>query len=115
MWEPSVFRKRGAIGLAALHAVDAQDFIFDKMKISHHTLFRNLKADGVTFKTVVEKLGHQMALQYPNGIEISVNKTARPVDFLILRRFRLDLNLYTGYSPRAKRASRIDNALTKSS
>jgi methylphosphotriester-DNA--protein-cysteine methyltransferase len=52
------------------------DMIASKLGLSRQTLFRKLKAEGVTFAKVLDELRHKMALHYLSGKKVSVNETA---------------------------------------
>ena len=51
-----------------LHTGEASmDMIAVKLGLSRQTLFRKLKAEGVTFEKVLDELRHKLALHYLNG------------------------------------------------
>lgn len=78
-----------------------------KMGLSRHTLFRKLKAEGVTFQQVLDDLRHQMALHYLNGAKVSVNETAYLVGFSEAAAFSRAFKRWTGINPRAARMQAI--------
>ena len=89
-----------------LHTGDASmDIIASRMGLSRQTLFRKLKAEGVTFEKVLDELRHKLALDYLNGKKVSVNETAYLVGFSESAAFSRAFKRWTGSSPRAMRAS----------
>jgi Helix-turn-helix domain len=65
-----------------LHTGEAgMDVIAGKLGVSRQTLFRRLKAEGVTFEKVLDELRHKLALHYLSGKKVSVNETAYLVGF----------------------------------
>jgi AraC-like DNA-binding protein len=96
-----------------LHTGDAgMDTIADKMGLSRQTLFRKLKAEGTTFEKVLDELRHKMALNYLSGKKVSVNEAAYLVGFSEPAAFSRAFKRWTGSSPRAMRASTIENTRT---
>lgn len=73
------------------------------MGISRQTLFRRLKAEGVTFEKVLDELRRQMAVNYLTGAKVSVNETAYLVGFSEPAAFSRACKRWTGMSPRALR------------
>src|SRR5262245_6754850 len=68
--------------LPVLHTGDvSMEAIATAMGVSRQTLFRRLKAEGVTFEQVLDELRHKLALHYLNGRKTSVNETAYLVGF----------------------------------
>jgi AraC-like DNA-binding protein len=63
------------------------DAIAGRMGQSRATLFRKLKAEGVTFETVLDDLRCRLALHYLSGKKVSVNETAYLVGFSDLAAF----------------------------
>jgi AraC-like DNA-binding protein len=89
-----------------LHTGDASmDIIASRMRLSRQTLFRKLKAEGVTFEKVLDELRHKLALDYLSGKKVSVNETAYLVGFSESAAFSRAFKRWTGSSPRAMRAS----------
>lgn len=76
------------------------DSIASKLALSRQTLFRRLKAEGVTFEQVLDELRHRMALEYLNGKKMSVNQTAHLVGFSDPAAFSRAFKRWTGSSPR---------------
>jgi AraC-like DNA-binding protein len=85
----------GDIGVEAIAA---------KIGVSRQTLYRNLKAEGVTFELVLDSLRHTMALHYLRGQKVSVNETAYLVGFSDPAAFSRAFKRWTGMSPSAAKA-----------
>jgi AraC-like DNA-binding protein len=84
-----------------LHTGEASiDTIAVKLGLSRQTLFRKLKAEGVTFEKVLDELRHKLALHYLNGKKVSVNETAYLVGFSEPAAFSRAFKRWTGSSPR---------------
>ena len=97
-----------------LHTGEASmDMIAVKLGLSRQTLFRKLKAEGITFEKVLDELRHKLALHYLNGKKVPVNQTAYLVGFSEPAAFSRAFKRWTGYSPRtmasAKRGERGGN------
>jgi AraC-like DNA-binding protein len=87
-----------------LHTGDASvDTIANKLSLSRQTLFRRLKAEGVTFARVLDELRHKLALHYLNGKNASVNETAYLLGFSEPAAFSRAFKRWTGSSPRPPR------------
>ncbi|HJU53702.1 MAG TPA: AraC family transcriptional regulator [Pyrinomonadaceae bacterium] len=83
-----------------LHTGEASmDVIANKLGFSRQTLFRRLKAEGVTFEKVLDELRHQLALHYLSGKKVSVNETAYLVGFSDPAAFSRAFKRWTGSSP----------------
>ncbi|HEV2705927.1 MAG TPA: AraC family transcriptional regulator [Pyrinomonadaceae bacterium] len=96
-----------------LHTGEASmDAIAAKMGLSRPTLFRRLKAEGVTFEKVLDELRHKLALHYLSGRKVSVNETAYLVGFSDPAAFSRAFKRWTGASPRTLRAAQIDSERT---
>jgi AraC-like DNA-binding protein len=54
--------------------------------MGRHTLLRRLRAEGVTFKTVLSELRHELAVQYLSERKLAVNETHTSSAFPIQRR-----------------------------
>ena len=88
-----------------LHTGDTgMDRIAGKLGLSRQALFRQLKAEGVTFAGVLDELRHQLALNYLNGRKVSVNETAYLVGFSEPAAFSRAFKRWTGLSPRGARS-----------
>lgn len=70
-----------------------------KLGLSRQTLFRRLRAEGVTFKRVLDELRHTLALQYLRGQRVSVNETAYLVGFSDAASFSRAFKRWTGARP----------------
>src|SRR5258708_6253250 len=93
-----------------LHTGEATvEMIASKLGLSRQTLFRKLKAEGVTFEQVLDELRHQMALYYLNGKKVSVNQTAYLLGFSPPTAFSRASKRWTRSSPRTMQASNIEN------
>jgi AraC-like DNA-binding protein len=84
------------------------DMVARRMGLSRTTLFRKLKADGVTFEKVLDELRHKMALNYLAEKNVSVNQAAYLVGFSEPAAFSRAFKRWTGTSPRAMRASKME-------
>lgn len=71
------------------------------MALSRQTIFRKLKAEGTTFREVLDELRHKMALHYLGAKKVSVNETAYLVGFSDPAAFSRAFKRWTGSSPRA--------------
>ncbi|HEX8162295.1 MAG TPA: AraC family transcriptional regulator [Pyrinomonadaceae bacterium] len=88
--------------MPVLHTGEAgMDMIASKLGVSRQTLFRRLKAEGVTFEQVLDGLRRQMALHYLGGKKVSVNETAYLLGFSDPASFSRAFKRWTGASPRA--------------
>lgn len=84
-----------------LHTGEASiDTVAGKLGLSRQTLFRKLKAEGVSFEKVLDELRHELALHYLNGKKASVNETAYLVGFSEPAAFSRAFKRWTGSSPR---------------
>jgi AraC-like DNA-binding protein len=87
-----------------LHTGDASiDTIAVKLGLSRQTLFRRLKAEGITFEKVLDELRHKLALHYLNEKKVPVNQTAYLVGFSEPAAFSRAFKRWTGSSPRSAR------------
>lgn len=85
-----------------MHTGDADMLtIARKLGVSRQTLFRKLKAEGVTFEKVLDELRRTMALDYLRGRKVSVNETAYLVGFSDPAAFSRAFKRWTGHSPGA--------------
>src|ERR1700682_4612566 len=78
----------------------SMDTIAAKLGLSRQTLFRKLKAEGVTFEKLLDELRHQLALYYLNGKKVPVNETAYLLGFSEPAAFSRAFKRWTGSSPR---------------
>lgn len=89
-----------------LHTGEANiDRVAREMAMSRQTLFRRLKAEGVTFAEVLDDLRHRLALHYLSGRKVSVNETAYLVGFSEPAAFSRAFKRWTGMSPKAARGA----------
>ena len=92
-----------------LHTGDvSMEKIADKMGMSRQTLYRRLKAEGVSFEGLLDELRRTMALHYLSGKRVSVNEAAYLVGFSDPTAFSRAFKRWTGSSPRALRASTFE-------
>jgi AraC-like DNA-binding protein len=90
--------------MPVLHKGDANmELVADRMGLTRQTLFRKLKAEGVTFEKVLDELRHRLALDYLGGKKASVNETAYLVGFSDPAAFSRAFKRWTGKSPRDMR------------
>lgn len=75
------------------------EIISRKLGVSRQTLFRKLKAEGVTFERVLDELRHKLALHYLKEKRISVSETAYLVGFSDPGSFSRAFKRWTGSSP----------------
>jgi Arabinose-binding domain of AraC transcription regulator, N-term len=62
-----------------LHTAEVSiDAVAGRLGMGRHTLFRRLRAEGVTFKQVLNELRHKLAAQYLSDRTLAVSETARP-------------------------------------
>ncbi len=93
-----------ALLMPSLHTGQAgMDCVAAKLGMSRQTLFRKLKAEGVTFEKVLDELRCRMAADYLGARKVSVNETAYLVGFSEPAAFSRAFKRWTGSSPRAVR------------
>ena len=86
--------------MPVLHTGEANvEAIAGKLGLSRQTLFRKLKAEGVTFEKVLDELRHKLALHYLGGKRVSVNQAAYLVGFSDPAAFSRAFKRWTGSSP----------------
>ncbi|HEX7530970.1 MAG TPA: AraC family transcriptional regulator ligand-binding domain-containing protein [Pyrinomonadaceae bacterium] len=92
-----------------LHTGEASmDMIAVKLGLSRQTLFRKLKAEGITFEKVLDELRHKLALHYLNEKKVPVNQTAYLVGFSEPAAFSRAFKRWTGSSPRMARLNQTE-------
>jgi AraC-like DNA-binding protein len=97
-----------ALIVPILHTGDiGMDAIAETLGMSRQTLYRNLKAEGVTFERVLDELRRDMALNFLAGRKVSVNEVAYLVGFSEPAAFSRAFKRWTGSSPRAARKSGV--------
>jgi AraC-like DNA-binding protein len=84
-------------GNISMEAIAAQ------LAVSRQTLYRDLKAENLTFEQVLDDLRHRLALQYLRGRKASVTDTAYLVGFSDPAAFSRAFKRWTGMSPRDAR------------
>lgn len=95
-----------ALLMPSLHVgPPSMDAIAAKLGVSRQTLFRKLKAEGVTFAGVLDELRYRMAADYLGARKVSVNETAYLVGFSEPAAFSRAFKRWSGSSPRAMRAA----------
>jgi AraC-like DNA-binding protein len=77
------------------------DTVAARLNVSRQTLYRRLKAEGVTFAQVLDDLRHRMALDYLTTRKVSVTETAYLVGFSEPAAFSRAFKRWTGRRPRA--------------
>lgn len=86
--------------LPRLHTGDVGiETVARAMQTSRQTLYRALKAEGVTFEEALDALRHRMALRYLAGGRVSVNETAYLVGFSDASAFSRAFKRWTGRRP----------------
>lgn len=94
--------------IPVLRAGDASvDATACRMGLSRQTLFRKLKAEGVTFEQVLDDLRHRLAIDYVGGRKATVSQTAQLVGFSDPAAFSRAFKRWTGKSPRAYASRRL--------
>ena len=83
------------------------DVIARQLGVSRQTLFRRLKAEGVTFEKVLDELRHRMAMKYLDDRKLSVNETAYLVGFSDPAAFSHAFKRWTGHSPATIRKRKV--------
>lgn len=87
-----------------LHKGDvSMEQIAGTLGLSRQTLYRKLKADGVSYEKLLDELRHQMAIHYLNGKKVSLAEIAYLVGFSDPTAFSRAFKRWTGKSPRAMR------------
>lgn len=88
--------------IPTLHTGEASmALVAERLHCSRQTLYRQLKAEGVTFEIVLDELRHRLALHYLRGQHASVNETAYLVGFSESAAFSRAFKRWTGASPRS--------------
>ena len=82
----------------------SMNLIARAMGVSRSTLYRQLKAEGVSYEALLDDLRHRMALHYLNGRKVSVSQTAYLVGFSEPSAFSRAFKRWTG-SPPAQRGA----------
>jgi AraC-like DNA-binding protein len=96
-----------ALLMPVLHTGEASvEAVAERIGISRQTLYRRLRAEGVTFEKVLDELRHKLALHYLGGEKVSVNETAYLVGFSDPAAFSRAFKRWTGRTPRELRGRR---------
>lgn len=83
-----------------LHTGEASiEMIAGKIGLSRQTLFRRLKAEGVSFEKLLDELRYKLALQYLNERNLPVNETSYLLGFSEPAAFSRAFKRWTGCSP----------------
>ena len=77
--------------------------IASQLGLSRQSLFRKLRAEGVTFEEVLEGLRRRLALRYLNGEDLTVKETAFRLGCSEPSSFSRAFKRWTGTSPLAVR------------
>jgi AraC-like DNA-binding protein len=77
----------------------SMELIASKLGLGRQTLYRKLKAEGVSYEKLLDELRHQMALHYLGGKKVSVNEAAYLVGFSDPSAFSRAFKRWTGASP----------------
>ena len=84
-----------------MHTPDLSiESVAGRLGMGRHTLLRKLKAEGVTFKQVLDELRHKLAIQYLSENNMAVNETAYLLGFSDPTAFSRAYKRWTGHSPR---------------
>lgn len=88
-----------------LHKGDAvgKDYAAKELGVSGQTLYRKLKAEGVSFEQLLDDLRHRLAVHYLDGRKVSVSETAYLVGFADASAFSRAFKRWTGVSPRGRK------------
>jgi AraC-like DNA-binding protein len=81
----------------------SMDAVAEQLHVSRQTLYRRLRAEGVTFEVVLDELRKSLAVHYLSGRKASVNETAYLVGFSDPAAFSRAFKRWTGRSPRSVR------------
>ena len=73
--------------------------IASRLGLSRQTLYRRLKAEGVSYERVLDEMRHKMALHYLNGDKASVKEVAFLVGFSDPSAFSRAFKRWTGERP----------------
>ncbi len=97
-----------ALLMPILHTGEAgMDAVASRMALSRQTLFRRLKAEGVTFETVLDGLRRQLAQSYLRSDRLSIDETAYLVGFSDTTAFSRAFKRWTGVTPHAFRSAEL--------
>jgi AraC-like DNA-binding protein len=77
-----------------------------ELGMSRQTLYRRLKAEGVTFEKLLDHLRHRLALRYVREEGLSINEAAYRLGFADRAAFSHAFKRWTGASPKGGRQPR---------
>ena len=84
-----------------LHNGDVSiDTVAGTLGMGRHTLFRKLRAEGVTYKQVLNEVRHKLAARYLTERKLAVSETAYLLGFSDPAAFSRAYKRWTGHSPR---------------
>jgi AraC-like DNA-binding protein len=87
--------------VSVLHTGEASvELVAGRLGLSRQTLFRKLKAEGVTFEKVLDELRRRLALRYLGEQHASVSETAYRLGFSDPAAFSRAFKRWTGSCPR---------------
>lgn len=90
-----------ALLASGLHTGDVSiDAVASTLGMGRHTLFRKLRAEGVTFRQLLDDVRQKLATQYMGERKLAVNKTAYLLGFSDPAAFSRAYKRWTGHSPR---------------
>jgi AraC-like DNA-binding protein len=102
--DPSARGRVESLLMPILHTGEAgMEAAARALGMSRQTLFRRLKAEGVTFEQVLDELRRRLALDYLAGRKVSVSEVAYLVGFSDPAAFSRAFKRWTGQSPRSFR------------
>ena len=103
--KPSFRREVEAIVEPLLAAGDANiDRVARELGVSRQTLYRRLKAEGVTFEQLLDELRHRLALKLLRDEQMAVKQASWRLGFSDPAAFSRAFKRWTGSSPSAARA-----------
>lgn len=82
----------------------SMELVAQRLGMSRQTLFRKLRAEGVTFEKVLDELRCELARHFLRGRKVSVNEAAFLVGFSDPAAFSRAFKRWTGMNPGAFRA-----------
>ena len=89
-----------ALLIPVLHTGDTgMDRMASKLGMSRPTLYRRLRAEGVSYEALLDDLRHRMALHYLDGKKVSVSQAAYLVGFSDSSVFSRAFKRWTGRPP----------------
>jgi AraC-like DNA-binding protein len=93
-----------ALLVSLLQTADVSiDGVASRLGMGRHTLFRKLRAEGVTFRQVRDELRRKLAIQYLSERKLAVSETAYLLGFSDPAAFSRAYKRWTGHHPRGAR------------